>query len=63
MQASNFRNIFLKKMKEVVLIKAKKVLTRCSSDDKHSLFFFEKIIQGTIEPVTFGFEKFACYEK
>lgn len=62
MQASNFRNIFLKKMKEVVLIKAKKVLTRCSSDDKHSLFF-EKIIQDTVEPVTFGFEKFACYEK
>lgn len=39
MQASIFRNIFLKKKKEVVLIKAKKVLTRCSSDDKHSLFF------------------------
>lgn len=39
MQASIFRNIFLKKMKEVVLIKAKKVLTRCSPDDKHSLFF------------------------
>lgn len=50
-------------MKEVVLIKAKKSLNPVFARRQTFLIFFEKIIQGTIEPVTFGFEKFACYEK